>query len=81
MRKGKWKLIEYVPEGERFLYNLEEDPGETLDLSQQHPGIASDLGDRLNNWRKQVGARLPVNNPDFDPERRNEWGTHPDRIR
>ncbi len=81
MRKGKWKLIEYVPEGERILYNLEDDPGETRDLSQQHPGIASDLGERLNNWRKQVGARLPVTNPGFDPERRKEWGTHPDRTR
>ena len=32
----------------------------------------------LAEWREEVGAAMPVVNPDFDEARRNEWGRHPD---
>ncbi len=56
-----------------------DDIGETTDLSGQHPEIAEKLYGLLVDWREDVKAELPVPNPDFDPERRYQWGRHPDR--
>ncbi len=79
VRRGEWKLLHYLPDGERLLFNLKEDPGEKQDLSGEYPGVASELHELLERWREDCNARLPVPNPDFDPERRHEWGRHPDR--
>jgi arylsulfatase A-like enzyme len=65
IRVGNWKLIEYF-EGQRLeLYDLASDPGETRDLAAGRPEMARDLAHRLKAWREEVGARLPVVNPDF----------------
>jgi len=79
IRKGDWKLIHYLQNDSRFLYNLSEDIGETTDLSGQHPEKTEELYQLLVDWRVEVKAELPVPNPDFDPERRYQWGRHPDR--
>ena len=79
IRKGDWKLIHHLHNDTRFLYNLEDDIGETTDLSGQHPEKADELYGLLVDWREDVKAELPVPNPDFDPERRYQWGRHPDR--
>jgi len=78
IRKGKWKLIHYLHDSRRLLYNLEEDLGETTDLSKQYPDKADELYVLLDQWRKKVNAELPVPNPDFHPGRRYEWARHPD---
>jgi arylsulfatase len=48
--KGKWKILR-LPQpfgtGEWQLYNLEKDPAETTDLSQQFPDMKKDL---INDW-------------------------------
>jgi hypothetical protein len=31
----------------------------------------------LDNWREDVGAEFPVPNPEFDPDRRLDWGRYP----
>jgi len=79
IRKGDWKLIHYLHSNTRILYNLSEDLGETTDLSSSHPEKADELYRELDRWRKDVGAENPVPNPDFDPDRRYEWGRHPYR--
>jgi arylsulfatase A len=79
IRKGDWKLIHYLHNDTRFLYNLADDIGETTDLSRQHPDITDELFRLLVDWRADVKAEFPVPNPDFDPERRYQWGLHPDR--
>jgi uncharacterized sulfatase len=80
IRKGDWKLVHYLHNDQRYLYNLAEDIGETLDLSRQESGKADELFRLLEEWRKDVNAEFPVPNPAFDPERRYEWGRHPDRL-
>ncbi|HPC95762.1 MAG TPA: sulfatase [Sedimentisphaerales bacterium] len=79
IRQGDWKLIEFFETGVTQLYNLRDDPGEQTDLSAVSPRKALELQIKLAQWRQSVGAAMPQANPDFDPARRHEWGTHPDR--
>lgn len=78
IRKGDWKLIHYLHDDSRWLYNLADDIGETTNLREKYPGKSAELYELLDQWRKEVKAELPVPNPDFDPERRHEWARHPD---
>ncbi len=61
-RKGKWKLLgnpydtsnrDYVFEDDRFLVNLEEDPGEENNLVAQYPKIARQLEKQYTDWLKK----------------------------
>ena len=79
VRKGKWKLVHNLVNDRRFLFDLENDIGETTDLSNEEQEIAHELYQLLEEWRNDCGAEFPVPNPEFDPERRYEWGRHPDR--
>ena len=79
VRKGKWKLIHNLVNDRRYLYNLETDIGESIDLCQSEQEITDELYDILEAWRQDCGAELPVPNPGFIPENRYEWGKHPDR--
>ncbi len=78
IRKGDWKLIHYLHDNTRHLYNLADDLGEINDLSNKHPEKTTELYNLLEQWRTDVGAEMPVPNPDFDPQRRYEWAPHPD---
>lgn len=54
--KGKWKILRLAPpfgKGEWQLYDLEKDPGEINDLSQQFPAIKKSL---INDWMLYVKA-------------------------
>lgn len=79
VRKGDYKLIENLVDGSLELYNLKDDIGETQNLADDKKEIATKLSDLLQAWQKDVKAEFPVPNPDFDPEKRLEWGKHPDR--
>ncbi len=69
IRKGDWKLIEFFEDGKKELYNLKEDPYELIDVSIQYPEKALKLYNRLVSWRKNVGAQMPVLNPNYDPKK------------
>ena len=66
--KGPWKLIESFDPAGIQLYNLQEDPSETREISRAIPELASALLEELRAWRSEVGADLMKPNPDFDPE-------------
>ncbi|MBN9662787.1 MAG: sulfatase [Acidobacteria bacterium] len=65
IRSGSWKLLEYLDTGRLELFDLREDPGESVDLVTKLPDRARLLRTKLADWRNQVGARLPTVNPDF----------------
>ncbi|MFH1266546.1 MAG: sulfatase [Planctomycetota bacterium] len=63
IRRGDWKLIEVYEDMHVELYNLKDDLGETTDLTAQHPELAATLRAKLHQWRAEVGAQMPVTNP------------------
>ncbi len=77
IRMGKYKLIENYQDKTIELYDLEADIGETINIATQHPEITNSLLTALKTWQNENGAQLPTENPDFDPEKRFEWGLHP----
>jgi len=77
VRKGPWKLVHNLVTDRRYLYDLQNDMGETRDLSLMEPELAMDLYQLLEQWRKECQAEYPVPNPEFDPEKRYVWGRHP----
>ena len=79
IRKGEWKLIHYLVDDRIYLYNLKQDIGESMDISKDEPEIAEELYKLLDDWRRECEAEYPLPNPEFDPQKRYEWGRHPDR--
>ncbi len=74
IRERDWKLIEYLDgTGDIELYHLANDLGETKNLASEKQGRASDLKRKLQQWRQQVIARMPVPNPSYDPARAAQW--------
>lgn len=74
IRHGDWKLIEFFETGERELFDLRRDPGETQNLAAAEPQRADELQRLLAAWREEVDARLPTPNPQFDAARADELG-------
>jgi arylsulfatase A-like enzyme len=66
IRHGEYKLLEFFEDDHTELYNVVADPGENLELSTAAPERASALRDRLHRWQADIGAELPVPNPEFD---------------
>ena len=74
IRERDWKLIEYLDgTGDLELYFLAADPGETKNLAKEKQGRAIDLKKKLGAWRSEVTARMPIPNPNYDPERADQW--------
>jgi len=74
IRARDWKLIEYLDgTGDRELYHLSDDIGEKQNLVESKPGRAKQLQNQLQQWRQEVIARMPIPNPNYDPERAGEW--------
>lgn len=74
VRSGDWKLLEFYEDGKLELYNLRDDLSETTNLAESEPAIAAGLREMLHDWRASVGAKMPTENPDYDPTRSHEWG-------
>ena len=56
VRSGDWKL---VAEKKRIeLFDLEKDPGETIDLSAKHPEVVSELTAKYNTWLDEMADPL-----------------------
>jgi len=69
IRRGPWKLIHYHEDGHDELYNLDADPGEQDDVLAVHGEVAAALRERLDEWLAEVDAKLPVPDPEYDPEK------------
>jgi arylsulfatase A-like enzyme len=67
VRAGDHKLIELYENGRRELFDLRKDPGESRNLIESSPALARELGDKLDRWRQEVGARMTKPNPNFVP--------------
>lgn len=68
IREGDWKLIHYWEDGHDELYELKADPGEHMDVSVDNPDRTADMRTRLLAWLDGVDARMPVPDPEYNPE-------------
>jgi arylsulfatase A-like enzyme len=66
VRRGDWKLIEWLEDNRAELFNLAQDLGEQADLAAKEPQRVAQLRAELAAWQKQVGAKLPTPNPNYD---------------
>lgn len=74
IRERGWKLIEYLDgTGDIELYHLAQDISESRNLAEERRGRVADLKGKLAAWRREVIARMPIPNPNYDPERAHEW--------
>ncbi len=69
MRRDSWKLIHYFEDGRDELYDLNIDAGEQADVSEQNPDLVTTMRETLDNWLREVGAKLPVPDPEYVPEK------------
>ncbi len=71
MRKGDYKLIEFFEDGNVELYNLAEDIGEAHNLAISNPELADKLHTELQQWRDEVDAQYPSENPSYKEKLKN----------
>jgi hypothetical protein len=55
VRKGPWKASKLGGRGWE-LFNLDNDPGETRDVSGEQPDVLNSLVRELTEWRRTVDA-------------------------
>ncbi len=67
VRRGDWKLIEWLEDDRVELFNLATDLGEQHNLAAKEPTRVAQLRAELAAWQKQVGAKFPAPNPNYDP--------------
>jgi len=60
IRKANCKLLHYLEEDRLELYDLLSDPAEQDDLAGRMPDKARGLKQRLDAWRREVNAQMPV---------------------
>jgi arylsulfatase A-like enzyme len=56
VRKGNWKLVSIYPINKWELYNIENDRGETKDISTENADKVKELIADYNTWAKQNGV-------------------------
>ena len=66
IRDGDWKLIEFYHYNNFELYNLAKDPSERTDLAKRNPRKAAELRAKLSAWQKQMKAKMPMPNPNYN---------------
>jgi arylsulfatase A-like enzyme len=66
---GDLKLIQFYETGKVSLFNLGKDIAERNDLAAQMPDQTKELNSKLRVYLKEVNARLPVANPQYDPNK------------
>ena len=67
IRRGPWKLIEFLEDERVELYNLDADLGERQNLANAEPERCRQLRKELAAWRRSVDAQMPPPNPRYDP--------------
>ena len=78
IRRGDWKLIEWLEDGRVELFHLAADLGEQHDLAAREPDRVAALRAELHAWQQSVGAIQPTPNPAYDPAKPN--GRHAARA-
>jgi arylsulfatase A len=66
VRRGSWKLIEFLESGKIELYDLSNDIREATNLAEAQPERVKRLLAELRDWQTEVGAEPMRANPDYE---------------
>ncbi len=50
IREGKWKLLMSIDGSHSELYDINANPGETINLAKENPDITAQLKSKLTDW-------------------------------
>jgi len=75
VRDGAYKLIEFYEDSRRELFDVTQDSAESRNLAAEKPEVVKALAAKLDAWRKEVGAKMPVANPGYKPNPQARDGT------
>lgn len=67
VRMGDYKLIENYLNNTFELYDLKKDIGEKNNLAKKLPQKTAQLKAMLENWRRELDAKMPTPNPNYKP--------------
>jgi arylsulfatase A-like enzyme len=81
IRAGDFRLVEFYEDNRVELYNLKEDVGEQHDLAPSLPAKRDELLAKFHAWREEVGAQMPMSNPQFDASRDQAPGGKKKKLR
>ena len=61
VRDGKWKLVRYNQKGKitLHLFDLDNDPYEENNMSEQEPELVKRLDEQITRWAKSVYSEVP----------------------
>lgn len=68
IREGDFKLIQFYEDDHLELYDLKHDIGESHNLLSENPTLGERLHQKLVSWRKQLHAKMPWPNPNYQEE-------------
>lgn len=68
IRSGDWKMLEFLEDGKKELYNLRNDISQKTDMAKQNPQKVTELYTKLTNWRKEINAPMPKPNTEKGKE-------------
>ncbi|QOY92201.1 sulfatase [Paludibaculum fermentans] len=79
VRLGEYKLIRFHEDNHVELYRVTADIGEQADLAETQKAKVQELTRLLDAWLKEVDAKFPTPNPNYDPVREAEgyWWKQP----
>jgi len=60
LRRGDWKLVEFLEDNTIGLYNLKDDPGEQHNRAESMPELAAELRTELDAWQAETAAPIPA---------------------
>ncbi|WP_225865871.1 sulfatase [Dyadobacter aurulentus] len=68
IRIGKWKLLQFFEDDVLELYDLENDPGERIDLAKVNVKQTATMLSALQKFQKKLNTPIPSQaNPDYNP--------------
>lgn len=74
IRDASHKLIEDYATGRKELFSV-KDAGEGRNLAEAMPEKVTELAKALEDWRREVGARMPTPNPSYKPDTQGPDGS------
>lgn len=58
LRRGNWKLIHRTATEQNELFDIKNDPGESIDLADEHPDVVRDLATLMQDERMTDGVAV-----------------------